>query len=328
MKILSIGKYRGLQECSTTRNALTILAMDHRVNMRAALDPIHPDKVSDETMLEFKRDIVKYVSPASSAVLLDPEYGIANTIQSGALSGKTGMIATVDESGYKGDQSARRTSLLADWGVAKACLAGADGIKLLVYYHPDAPTAPEIETLVHQVAEECKQHDVAMFLESRAYSLSRSSNKLSPEDRHRVVIETARRLTPLGADVFKAEFPMDIASDVTQAAWSKACSDLSLSSAIPWVLLSGKAGFEIFLRQVTIACEEGASGVAVGRAVWQEAANMEGEARSHYLQNTVHERMERLTSVCNALAKPWTAFYNLPVPNVDWYRRYPQKNAG
>ena len=38
--------------------------------------------------------------------------------------------------------------------------------------------------------------------------------------------------------------------------------------AVPWVLLSGGVPFETFFRQTQVACEAGASGVMVGRAVW------------------------------------------------------------
>jgi len=97
---------------------------------------------------------------------------------------------------------------------------------------------------------------------------------------------------------------------------------------IPWVLLSGSATFEIFLRQATIACEEGASGVAVGRAVWSEAATMKDAVRKNFLQNTVFDRMNRMTGVCNALARPWTDFYSMAAPETDWYKNYSSGRQG
>jgi hypothetical protein len=36
----------------------------------------------------------------------------------------------------------------------------------------------------------------------------------------------------------------------------------------------------------------------------------------------VHERMERITDICNALGQPWTNFYALEQPTPDWYRKY------
>ena len=322
MKNISIGKYRGLQQCATDRGAISVLALDHRTNLRNSLNPTNPKSVTDDQMMDFKCDVISSVGNACSAVLLDPEYGLANGISCGALPGHTGLLATLDATGYTGDSRARHSNLLEDWGVKKARRMGANAVKLLVYYHPDSPTAAEIETLVARVGEECLAEDIPFFLETQSYSLSPSSNKLAPEERHRVVIETARRLTPLKVDVLKAEFPMDISAEVNEAAWAKACAELSVASVVPWVLLSASVSFEIFLRQTTIACGKGASGVAVGRAIWQEAATMDGEARRNFLGSKVVERMTRVTAICNALARPWTDFYRMEKPNPDWFKKY------
>lgn len=323
MKNITIGKYRRLQQCSTSRGAISILALDHRTGLRNVLKPDDPKSVSAEQMIGFKQDVVKYVAPAASAVLLDPEYGIAQTIQSGALPGRIGLIAAVDESGFQGEPMARMVRLLPDWSVEKICRMGANGVKLLVYYHPDSSTAGQIEKLVEQVAVACKECDLPLYLEPHSYSLSRSSTKLGPEEKHRVVIETAKRLTPLGADILKAEFPLEISADMNQASWSKACAELSRASTIPWVLLSAAVSFEIFLRQVTIACEEGSSGVAVGRAVWSGAVKLKNDTLKNHLQGIVFERMTRVTAVCNALARPWTDLYTMGKPELDWYKKYP-----
>lgn len=322
MRKMTIGKFRGLQQTSTKRGAISVLALDHRNNLRSALAPHDPKSVTDEHMWVFKNDVVGSIAKAASAVLLDAEYGLANCISSKALPGHVGLIATLDQTGYTGNIHARLSQVLPDWGVAKARRMGANAVKLLVYYHPDASTAGEIEKLVSKVGDECREHDITFYLETLSYSLTSSTNKLLPDERRRVVIETARRLTPLGADVLKAEFPMDISSEVNEVSWAKACAELSLASTIPWVLLSASVAFEIFLRQTTIACQEGASGVAVGRAVWQEAATMTGEVRKNFLLDKGLERMERVTSICNALAKPWTDYFSLPKPSISWYKDY------
>jgi len=185
-----------------------------------------------------------------------------------------------------------------------------------------------VKELAAKVADDCRKGDIPFYIEPHHFSLSTKSNKLPPEEYRRIVIETARQLTPLGADVLKAEFPLDISADMNQSAWSKACAELSRASMIPWVLLSGSATFEIFLRQATIACEEGASGVAVGRAVWSEAATMKDAVRKNFLQNTVFDRMNRMTGVCNALARPWTDFYSMAAPETDWYKNYSSGRQG
>jgi hypothetical protein len=32
--------------------------------------------------------------------------------------------------------------------------------------------------------------------------------------------------------------------------------------------------------------------------------------------------MERLTALCNALARPWTTVYSPPTITADWYKGY------
>jgi len=62
--------------------------------------------------------------------------------------------------------------------------------------------------------------------------------------------------------------------------------------------------------------------VAVGRAVWKEATKFTGEQRLEFLRTTAKGRMERLTALCAALAKPWTEFYTAPQVTKDWYMSY------
>ena len=228
----------------------------------------------------------------------------------------------VEASGYTGDPEARHSGILPDWSVAKIKRMGANGVKMLVYYHPQAPTAAEIETLVGQVAEACLAQDIPFFLEPLSYSPDPTRKKLSPEERRQVVIETARRLVGPGVDVLKAEFPVDIKAEPDELAWTEACAELSEVSSAPWVLLSASVDYETYLRQVTVACRSGASGVMVGRAVWKEAVELQGQERLDFLQGQAVDRMARLTHLCNALARPWSDFYSGPAVDEQWYARY------
>jgi tagatose 1,6-diphosphate aldolase len=319
---LSIGKWRGLQQCSTPHGALAVMALDHRGNLRQVLNPAAPDTVLAEDMIAFKQAVVAALAPVSSAVLLDPEFGAAQCLASGALPGQVGLLVAVEASGYTGDPVARQSRILPGWSVAQAKRMGASAIKLLVYYHPDAPTAGEIEALVRQTAADCAAADLVFFLEPLSYSPDPANKKLLPAERRRVVIETARRLTPLGADVLKAEFPLDVGAAPDESDWTRACAELSAASTTPWVLLSASVDYATFLRQVTVACRAGASGVAVGRAVWKEAPALAGEARLAFLRGLARERMARITALCDALARPWADFYTAPVAGSHWYAGY------
>ncbi len=79
--------------------------------------------------------------------------------------------------------------------------------------------------------------------------------------------------------------------------------------------------YETFLQQVTVACNAGASGIAVGRAVWKEAVYMMGDDRLEFLHTVARQRISRLTSLCHALAKPYTDFFQAEAP-FDWYKTY------
>jgi tagatose 1,6-diphosphate aldolase len=124
----------------------------------------------------------------------------------------------------------------------------------------------------------------------------------------------------LNVDILKAEFPLDLA-ETDQNIWKAACEEISSASCVPWILLSAAADYETYLRQVTVACNAGASGIAVGRAVWQEAVFLTGLEKSEFLSQVASHRLARLASLCDALAKPYTEFYMAELP-LDWYKTY------
>jgi tagatose 1,6-diphosphate aldolase len=121
-------------------------------------------------------------------------------------------------------------------------------------------------------------------------------------------------------DILKAEFPLDV-NDMDETKWLDACREISSVSLTPWILLSAAVDFETFLRQVAVACRAGASGIAVGRAVWKEAVHMQNDERRKFLETIAKDRLSRLTSLCHALAKPYTDFYTAEAP-FDWYKTY------
>jgi tagatose 1,6-diphosphate aldolase len=256
----------------------------------------------------------------STAVLLDPEFSAAQAIAAKALPGRTAFIVAVEATGYGGSSSARESQILPGWSVEKAKRMGASMIKLLVYYHPDSPTAQEIESLVKKIADECTRNDLGFMLEPLSYSLL-SSTKLSSEEKRHVVTESARRLVIPGVDLLKAEFPIDMTGDTNTTNWLAACQDISAACQAPWIVLSAAVNFETYLHQVEVACQAGASGCAVGRAVWQEAVSLVGKERMDFLCTTGRERLSRLNILCSELGKPIGDFYTAEAP-FGWYKEY------
>jgi len=314
MKPISIGKFRGLQQISSKRGTITALALDHRQNLRKA----NPAFVDDAELSRFKLEVTKALAHRATAVLLDPEVSAAQAIASRAIP-NVGLVVAVESTGYMGDATARHAQIIPGWSVEKAKRMGASAIKLLVYYHPDSPTAKEIEDFTAKVAEDCNKHDLVLMLEPLSYSLD-ENKKLSSEEKRYVVVETAKRLTSLNVDVLKAEFPLGV-EETDSKVWAEACAEISAASNIPWILLSAAVDYEVFLQQVSIACNAGASGIAVGRAVWKEAVTMDNDDRLNFLRTTAKHRLSRLTSLCHALAKPLTDFYQADAP-FDWYKTY------
>jgi len=315
LKPLSIGKLRGLQQCASARGTFTCLALDHRQNLRTA----NPSFAADVELSRFKLDVTAELAPYATSVLLDPEVSAAQAIAAGALPGDKAFVVAVESTGYTGDSSARHAQIIPGWSVEKAKRMGASAIKLLVYYHPDSSTAQETEDFTARVAEECQKYDLALMLEPLSYSL-RENNKLTSEEKRYVVVESARRLTRFNVDILKAEFPL-AADHRDESVWEEACKEITSASKAPWILLSAAVDFEIFVRQVTAACTSGASGIAVGRAVWKEAVPMESKERTTFLRTIGKERLSRLTSLCNALGKPFGEAYQTDTP-FDWYKKY------
>lgn len=320
MKPITIGKLRGLQQISAKRGTITALALDHRQNLRKA----NPAFVDDRELSRFKIDVTSALAEGATAVLLDPEVSAAQAIAQRAIPNHIGLVVAVESTGYTGDATARQVQIIPGWSVEKAKRMGASAVKLLVYYHPDSSTAGEIEDFTGKIAEDCKKQDLVLMLEPLSYPLD-ENRKLTSDEKRYVVVETAKRLTPLDVDILKAEFPLDASSslsaDMDESKWMDACKEISSASVAPWILLSAAVDYETFLRQVTVACQSGASGIAVGRAVWKEAVTMRGEERMEFLQTTGRDRISRLTSLCHALAKPYTDFYTAEAP-FDWYKNY------
>jgi len=315
---MTVGKWRRLQQTAGSTGTFAILAVDHRGPLRRSLSKESPQGNTNEALTALKRDIVRHLAPPSTAVLLDPETAAGQCVADGSMPAKTGLIVALD-TGSTGDPLYRSTGLVENWSVEKTVRMAASGVKMLLYYHPEALEAGERETLVQKVAQDCTQYDVPFFLEPLSYASDGSHGPLPSEQRRKVVIETARRLVPLGVDILKAEFPVDVSVEQDENIWRDACEELTDASAVPWVLLSAGVSYDTFLKQVRVACEAGASGVMAGRAVWTEAVTLNSLVRNNFLKSVGYERMRQLRSLCEALGRPITLVYDSPELSYDWY---------
>lgn len=326
MRILSPGKIRSLQACATPQGIFTILAADHRDALRAMIAPEAPQRAAAETLTDIKLAIVHHLAAAASAVLLDPLYGAAQAVVGGHLPGAVGLLCALEEQGYLGEAASRRTPLLADWGVEKAKRLGANGVKMLLFYHPEAGAAAEAqEQLVASIADDCRRYDLPFFLEPIAYALDPQIKKGSPEFarlRRRIVIESVRRLSALGPEVMKVEFPVDAAHETDPRLWAEACAEVNEASAVPWTLLSAGEPFETFKAQLRAACSAGCSGFVAGRALWREAVGLSGDERRRFLTGPALQRLRELTEIALKFGAPWPARFAQPQVDEHWFQRY------
>ena len=240
-------------------------------------------------------------------------------------------MAALEKSGYTEDAGGWYTSLIEGWTVAGIKRLGGAAVKLLLYYHPEAPNAAGQEAILRQVAADCRQQDLPLFVEPICFPLRPGQRKTDPDfaaGRPEIVLESARRLVPLGVDVLKAEFPTEASYGPHQdeAVMRRYCRQLSETIDIPWVLLSAGVDFPTFQKQVEIACDEGASGFLAGRAIWKEYMGLaDAAARDHFLQTVAVSRLRILADIATYRGRPWPERFPAgawPAVGEGWYAGY------
>ena len=331
MKKLSIGKIRGLQQITNPDGIFTMCAMDHRDSLRSMIDEKQPEEVNYEEMVERKLELCSSLAKYASAVLLDPIFGAAQCISHGVLPNNTGLLVSLEASGYSGEREHRLTKLLDGWNVEKIKRMGASAVKILVYYRPDLKQlASKQLNIVNTVAIECIKYDLPFLVEPISYPIGNEINN-PPQFaavKERLVIKTAGDITALPIDVLKAEFPADLRYKKDEPELINLCHRLDMSSRVPWVILSAGVDFEAFCQQVEIACRAGASGFLGGRAVWQEAMYIDdAQERRRYLSTVGADRLKRLTEIANQYAVPWhkklgVSSHELGHTSKRWYEEY------
>jgi tagatose 1,6-diphosphate aldolase len=326
---ISIGKLRGLQRIAGTRGIFTMCAIDHRGSLEGKLCSGVAEFLCPESMTDFKLDLCRTLSPHASGVLLDPIFGAAQSIARSLPAKRAGILISLEETGYAGTDDSRETVLLTNWNVAKIKRMGADAVKLLVYYRPDVEASDRQMRLVAEVADQCRRWDILCVVEALSYPVHGDIDDTAQYARKKpeLVIKTARDLTALPIDMYKAEFPADLHATHTVAEAHQLCRELNSACARPWVLLSAGTDYDIFKRQVEIACDSGASGFLAGRAIWQEAVGMDMSGRRDFLAVTAVNRLKKLSALARRYATPWQRKMGLDsevlvhVP-ADWYRHY------
>jgi len=130
------GKQKGLQAVSDSRGVIGAAAMDQRGSLMSAIAKdkgIDKKAVTHQMMAEFKEAVTRILTPHASAILLDPEYGLS---AAKVRSKNAGLLLAYEKSGYDNTQPGRLPDLLDHYSVHRLVAAGADCVKILLYYTP------------------------------------------------------------------------------------------------------------------------------------------------------------------------------------------------
>lgn len=318
----TIGKFRHLSRATTSDGHFVIMAIDHRTNLLEKLNQTAPKPYDDTAFSNFKQNVIKSLAPYASAVLTDPTYGIASSIIENTIAGSMGLLAPIEITDYGLHPSQRGMQFIPDWSVRKIKMIGGDGVKLLLPYHPEADNVQEKYDAVEKIVAECSTYDIPFYLEPIPYSLDRNM-KLSNAELRDISVEMCKTFSHMGADILKLPFPVDHKQSQDETEWLAVCQAINEACTVPWALLSAGVDFDTFARQSKVACQSGASGVIVGRAVWTEAVDLhDDKARKDFLYNQAIARMQMLADICKTHATSWQTRSSSPTTELNWYASY------
>jgi tagatose 1,6-diphosphate aldolase len=323
------GKLRGIQAVADARGVIAAAAMDQRGSLKKAIGKAKGGEATDAELSEFKVVGTRWLTPHASAILMDPEYGL-DAIKARAPT--AGVLLAYEKTGYDATRPGRLPDLLDGWSVGRLVAAGADAIKILLYYNPgDGPSINETKhAFIERVGAECVAHDVPFFLEPIAYSDAIPDEKslefarIKPDLVTRYMAEFSK--PAYGVDVLKVEVPVNVryvqgspafggtaayTADEAKAHFRRAAA----AARRPFIYLSAGVTDDVFRATLELAIEAGVgfAGVLCGRATWQDGipvyARGGAAAFEEWLRDRGRRNIEMLNEVLGRGARPWHAFY-------------------
>jgi tagatose 1,6-diphosphate aldolase len=309
MTTTDLGKLRSLASCADSDGFFTVLAVDHPASfILGRKDPtVVDDPDSRARAVLAKWQLTRALAPHSSALLTDPDLGLAAALATGALPGRIGLIMCAETEGYQSVADAHTvTELRPGWDARKIRLAGGDGLKLLWRYRDEVPEAGAHRDLVRRVADECAAVSLPLIVEPVWVPLEGEdlNDPVVRAERVRGVVGSAVLAQELGADLVKTEFPGWVDTDHERAVGSAACAEIDAGLDVPWLLLSAGVTYDQFMVQTEIAAKAGSAGFIAGRAVWDAAAAEDVQVRESGI-GVAAERLARLSAVVHAHGRPW-----------------------
>lgn len=298
-----LGKRRGLARISDGAGRFAVLAIDQRPQLltlvAAALGRAEEDVAAE--VGDLKRLLAEVLAADVTGLLVDPTFGYGAVLP--ALPRATGLLLALEDSRVATDpRGYRKAALEPRWGVEAAVRAGAEALKLLIWYRPDAPEEVRLhqQSLVREVGAQCRAWDRPLVLEILPYPLPGESEETYARALPKMTLACAALCAApdSGVDLYKLPFPGSPAGVREWGGGLYALRDLEgvmvectrLLSA-PWVILSGGMDSDHFVEAHAAALSAGARGYLAGRAIWWRAAQLypdrgmvrdrlEGEGRS------------------------------------------------
>lgn len=324
------GKFEGINALANERGIIAALAMDQRGSLRKAITKASGKEASDAQLSDFKVQVSEVLTPFASAILLDPEYGL-EAAQRRAKG--VGLLLSYEETGYDESVKGRLPDLLPPWSARRLVAAGANAVKILLYYDPD--DTQEINTIKHafieRVGAECHANDIPFFLEVLAYSDQIGDEKgldfarAKPMKVKKYMQEYSQ--PQYGVDVLKVEVPVNMnfvegskANTSGQVAYSRDEAkqyfrEAASAACRPFIYLSAGVSNEVFVETLELAAEADTpfAGVLCGRATWKDGMSIYGQqgtdALRRWLADQGVKNIQMLNEVLAKGAKPWWDFY-------------------
>lgn len=321
------GKLAGMRAVSDARGVIAAAAMDQRGSLKKAIAKEKGAEVGDREMEEFKIHVTEVLTQHATAILLDPEWGIPASKRRAKGSG---LLLAYEKTGYDANTPGRLPDLLDEWSVRRLKEAGADCIKILLYYTPFDPKAvnERKHAWVERIGDECRANDIPFFLELVGYEEGADEKgaafaKKKPEIVTGSVTEFSK--DRYNADVLKIEVPINMkyvegakASGGESAYSRQEAMDYFRRAAAaatkPFIYLSAGVSNAEFTETLELAAEAGTrfSGVLCGRATWKDGIPVFGKqgaaAFRAWLESEGVTNIENVNERLKA-AQPWFEFY-------------------
>jgi len=326
---LTPGKLAGLKAVSNDRGVIAAAAMDQRGSLQKALAKEKGGEVTDAMMEEFKSLVTEVLTPYASAILLDPEWGLPAAKRRAP---NAGLLLAYEKTGYDKTGPGRRPDLLDHCSVRRLKEAGADCVKILLYYTPlDPQSINDIKhAWVERLGDECRANDIPFFLEFVGYEEGADEKGLDyAKKKPQIVMESMREFSKerYGVDVLKVEVPVNMKfveatkAYAGQKAYSKQDAmrlfrEAAAVAKKPFIYLSAGVSNAEFTEALDLAAESGVkfNGVLCGRATWKDGipiyAKQGADAFRKWLQNEGVKNIKNVNEKLKA-ATPWYEIYGL-----------------